>query len=139
MDDNFLETANAMLESAITLHTESQYRQACYLAGYVVECSIKELLVKAKQAPSELHTHNLNSLMLSAQAIKGRHAKYRKAVSEIFQAATLITEKLDGGDTHWDPFYRYDGTRWNDSSVAGTYIAEAQKVKEIFDRFESDF
>lgn len=39
--DNFYDTAKRMYKSSETLHNNSEYHNACYLGGYVIECYAK--------------------------------------------------------------------------------------------------
>ncbi len=41
MPDNYIQTAKRMRESSQTLHTNLEFHNSCYMAGYVVECYLK--------------------------------------------------------------------------------------------------
>jgi HEPN domain-containing protein len=60
MPDDFAKTAEQMMFDARTLRQAGAHRNACYLAGYVVECTLKVLLEKEGLTPE--HTHDLESL-----------------------------------------------------------------------------
>ena len=39
--DHFYDTAKRMYKSTKTLHNNGEYHNACYLAGYIIECYAK--------------------------------------------------------------------------------------------------
>ncbi len=67
MADNFATTADRMTQDARTLHRAGAHRNACYLAGYVVECTLKALL---EQTGGDPWGHDLESLHLDVVALQ---------------------------------------------------------------------
>ena len=51
--DNFYDTAKRMHKSSETLHNNNEFHNACYLAGYVVECYAKIIVEVFSTAPQE--------------------------------------------------------------------------------------
>lgn len=126
----------------------SQHRNACYLAGYVVECVLKAMITarytKARvvDVPS-LFSHELSDLeaLLTAQAVAAERDVVRYGLP-VHAAPTMCTivgqrqlrrQRID--EAHWHPFHRYDGSRWVTSS---TYIAEAKAALDILTQLQLD-
>ncbi len=145
-EDDFRGTAEAMIVDARTLDASQRYRNACYLAGYVVECTLKALIEAASLKQAE-HTHNLGSLreqILELSLAAGQTvAKYGDPMQF---ARTMIT----GGSTEprqtggrrrpcdWDPFHRYNGSRWDDPAKSSAYLQEAERAVDILNELLLD-
>ena len=74
MADDYVKTADKMMFDARTLREAGAHRNACYLAGYVVECTLKVLLDKAGLAPEK--THDLESLHEAVARGNAKLARY---------------------------------------------------------------
>lgn len=67
--DNFYDTANRMYKSSQILHNNNEYHNACYMAGYVVECYTKIIVgLFSTNIPSS-YRHNLSNLNIALQHI----------------------------------------------------------------------
>lgn len=137
MADDFKATAEAMFESAFCLGEAGQHRNACYLAGYVVECALKAMLLvrydlanvpRPAANRGGYRTHDLGQLdalltdlSLSAEP---RVLKYG-----------LPLRVAAGIGAGWSPTHRYDGSRWTASDA---YLEEATEVVDILANLELD-
>lgn len=135
-----------MLVDARTLHASERHRNTCYLAGYVVECALKVLIEAASRKQAE-HTHHLGMLreqVLELSLTAGQTAaKYGDPMQF---ARTMIT----GGSTEtrpiggrrrscdWDPFHRYNGSRWDDPAKSSAYLQEAERALAILNELALD-
>lgn len=141
MADDFLETAQQMMKDAKALHAAGSYRNACYLAGYVVECTLKKMLeVSDERNPWGHEINDLNALLLGlrlAPADKiGQYGDPSVLAPMIFTPVRRPVTRKNGttgweNQCHWDPKYRYDGTQWANDATSRQYIAEAQKFADI--------
>lgn len=146
MKDDFRCTAETFMADARTLHGAGRYRNACYLAGYVVECTLKAL-IEASGRGAAAHTHDLLSLrerlaqlsLMAGQSV----AKY----GDPLQFAPTITRRRPpppssrGRTKHfcdWDPGHRYDGSRWGDPAKSSAYVAEAERALSILSQLLLD-
>jgi len=138
MGDNFAETAKAMMTAAETLHREGAHRNACYLAGYVVECTLKALLERGgKRKP----VHDLvslrvmvNRLLVEGDVIMARYGDPAKLAPKMSREVSPPRRNPQSGELkhfcHWNPDHRYDGTRW-DAAVARDYLHEAKQCHDV--------
>lgn len=129
-----------MLESAEALSAAAHHRNACYLAGYVVECGLKAMLIEryrrvpgVRVPPYKVHrlqelTDLLTALALVADREVVKHGLPLAVAPTI--GAQIGTDSNGRALSHWDPYHRYDGSRWVDSIA---YVAEAKAVNGILD------
>jgi hypothetical protein len=146
MKDDFRRTAETFMADARTLRGSGRHRNACYLAGYVVECTLKAL-IEASGRGAAAHTHDLLSLrerlaelsLLAGQSV----AKY----GDPLQFAPTITKmrppvrSIGSRMKHlcdWDPGHRYDGSRWGDPAKSSAYVAEAERAISILNQLLLD-
>lgn len=130
MADNFAATANRMMLDARILHHSEAFRNACYLAGYVVECTLKALIAQTK-TPRMIHSikslhDEVAALLVNGNAIVAKYGDPSAFAPTMFQAVSQLGDK----HCHWDPKHRYDGTRWT-SNVSSDYLREAEKCHEV--------
>lgn len=109
--DSFFDTANRMYKSSKTLHDNSEYHNACYLAGYVIECYAKILVQRAygfdnKTVASEF-CHDLKSLNKELKYIFTNTSEplYGIDMSTVFE--TILS-----GIYKWNPIKRYSADLW---------------------------
>lgn len=124
---------------ARNLRQAGAHRNACYLAGYVVECTLKALLLKATgQQPA--HIHDLQSLQDNVNLLLvGGNAMVARYPSPALLAPTLLQQvqppRMKRGSPqyfcHWDPYYRYDGSRWDSDIVSKAYLREAERAFDV--------
>lgn len=142
MADDFVKTAQQMMKAAQVLQTAGAHRNACYLAGYVVECTLKTMLEAAGQSPWGHEINSLNGLLCGLSVVPGdviaRHGDPTLLAPTMFRVVSRVVKatKPDGTVTwkercHWDPEHRYDGTRWANDTVSQDYVDEAQKFIDI--------
>lgn len=148
MADDFLETAQQMMNGAKALRAAGAHRNACYLAGYVVECTLKTMLEVAGVNPWGHEVDDLNTSLLRlrlAPADKiGQYGDPSVLAPLIFMQLRVLETRRDGSTVwqdqcHWDPKHRYDGTRWANDAASRQYIAEAQKFADIIDDMKISF
>jgi hypothetical protein len=144
MADDYLKTAQEMLADARHLHDADRYRNACYLAGYVVECTAKMLLVVAGNPPrfthdlEVLHDH-IDRLRLAANTLVARYGDPTLLAPKMREI--VGSERVRGAMRdllHWDPYFRYDGSRWNDYEISRQYIHEAEQASAVLDEMILD-
>jgi hypothetical protein len=149
MADDFLETAQQMMSGAKALQATGAHRNACYLAGYVVECTLKTMLEVAGESPPLKHeVDDLNVLLLRLSLAPGdkigTYGDPSVLAPMIFRQLRVLETRRDGSTVwrdqcHWDPKHRYDGTRWANDATSRQYIAEAQKFADIIDDMKITF
>jgi hypothetical protein len=146
MADDFAKTADRMMFDARTLREAGSFRNACYLAGYVVECTLKVLLDKAGMAPE--HTHDLESLhdevaqlLLLGNTVVARYGDPASLAPTLLQQ--IAPPKPRKGRSpryfcHWDPEHRYDGSRWDSAQISDDYLREADKSIDVIIQMSID-
>lgn len=73
--DNFYDTAKRMHKSSETLHNNGEYHNACYLAGYVVECYAKIVVDLSVSSPTpRSFGHDINRLNTELQYLLGNNS-----------------------------------------------------------------
>jgi hypothetical protein len=114
------------LSAAETLHTAAgdHSHMTCYLAGYVVECSGKEILIKAYGASlKDVKTlgHHLKGLSDWVDLILYSQGSNIPPGHFAQDAPTIFS-----GQYKWDPFKRYDSNCGWDQQRSTLYLAEAR-------------
>jgi hypothetical protein len=138
MADDYAKTAEQMMFDARSLRQAGAHRNACYLAGYVVECTLKALLLAAGLTPKR--THDLVSLEqvvqlhLLSNAVVAKYGDPASFAPTLLQQIAPSKTRKDGSTQyfcHWDPEHRYDGSRWNSEPMSETYLREADKSIDV--------
>lgn len=137
MADDFAATADRMMLDARALHRAGAHRNACYLAGYVVECTLKALLQQTTP-PKKIHDleslhDDVGALLLSGNAVVARYGDPSLLAPTMLQKVKPFTVK-NGKPRyycHWDPDHRYDGARWTLPGASDDYVQEAEKSHDI--------
>lgn len=133
-----------MMQDARILHDAGAHRNACYLAGYVVECTLKALLALTGASPwghdlESLHD-KVAGLLMNGNAVLARYGDPSQFAPTMLQQVNPQT--VQRGEIcyhcHWDPKHRYDGTRWTQSSVSVDYLREAEKAHDVIVRMFVD-
>ena len=126
--DSYYDTAQRMYKSAKILHNNSEYHNACYLAGYVLECYSKIVVGMSypltHQELSKEFSHDLEKLrkeldyILASSSISA-HIRNLRA-----ECPTIIS-----GQFKWNPIKRYiqDRDRWNQAN-SNNYQSEVEIV-----------
>jgi hypothetical protein len=140
MADNYADTADRMILDARSLRQAGAHRNACYLAGYVVECTLKALLEKASgRKPMQIHDlqslqDEMNLLIVRGNAMAARYPDPTKLAPQMLKQVLPPRLKRDGSTQHfchWDPYHRYDGSRWNSDTVSKNYLHEADSAFNV--------
>lgn len=112
MADDFYATAKRMHKSSKTLHDNSEYHNACYLAGYVVECYAKIVVGLSYDFTSvELakeFSHDLKKLNKELEYIV-THSSYSPYIVDMRSDFATILLNV----TKWHPTKRYSSNIWS--------------------------
>lgn len=143
-EDDFRGTAETMLIDAHMLDALKRYRNACYLAGYVVECTLKVLIEAASLRPVE-RTHSLTSLReqilqlsISAGQAVAKYGDPMQFAHTMITGGAARSKQTGGGRCDWDPLHRYNGSRWADEAKSTAYLQEADKAVAILNQLFLD-
>ena len=134
MADNFAATADRMMLDARILHRAGAHRNACYLAGYVVECTLKAMV---QQTSTTRNVHDLESLHDEVATLLMNPTTVLAPYGDPSQLAPTMLQQVDPPPPktrkicHWDPGHRYDGTRWILPATSESYIREAEKSHDV--------
>jgi hypothetical protein len=122
MADDFYATAKRMHKSSKTLHNNSEYHNACYLAGYVVECYAKIVVQVFGTRSPRTFGHNINNLNTEL----GNLLTGNSSLSDYI---------LDGPNdfssilTYWNPVsmrYRSDANTISNQNISDNFQNEVQ-------------
>lgn len=134
MADNFYDTAKRMEKASKNLHNHKLYHNACYLAGYVVECYTK-IIINITSGNPPMH-HNLADLnrrlkILLSILYTGGRGRRRINPKYILKINTHFPN-LVGGHKAWNPTNRYIETpnEWteNDSIAFQNEMIRALRI-----------
>ena len=122
--DDHPEAAGKHLDDAITLEAADRHDGAAYLAGYVVECSLKSLVLLEQGISTNvrsLYGHAINKL--SSDVIK-------LAALPSAKTARYIPEfsEDDSLRDHWKETLRYRAPGTVSAETAGNWVKEAKSV-----------
>lgn len=141
MSDDYVKTADRMMLDAHALRKAGAHRNACYLAGYVVECTLKVLLKKAGLKPAQIHELDLLQDSLQDQVAQllalgntdvARYGDPASLAPTMLQKVALPKpSKGRSHGCHWDPKHRYDGSRWDSDQMSEAYLREADKSIDV--------
>jgi hypothetical protein len=114
--DNFYDTAKRMHRSSETLHNNAEYHNACYLAGYVVECYAKVVVGLFSSHIPRNFRHNIVNLNNELQYLLGSNSSLS---SYIVNGSTDFSQII----LYWNPVnLRYIE---NSNSISSQTISEA--------------
>jgi hypothetical protein len=136
--DNFYDTAKRMHKSSETLHNNNEFHNACYLAGYVVECYAKIIVgLSYKLTQEELakeFSHDLKKLNIELQYILS-HSQYSAYIVDM--NTDFIS--LISGNLKWNPEKRYvvSSNNWNKSN-SDNFQNEIQVAMQKLTQIELD-
>ncbi|HMA92778.1 MAG TPA: hypothetical protein VKP30_08835 [Polyangiaceae bacterium] len=121
MAEQFANAAYRHLKDSKVLLENQRWDGCAYLAGYVIECSLKALISSPSTPPGiELKElgHNLSALQacLDRMAASRQPAWKRHAPSSLLGA---LRSKLDTMQPPWEPAMRYasDNTAWRTEAL----------------------
>lgn len=121
--DNFYDTAKRMHKSSETLHNNGEYHNACYLAGYVVECYAKIVVgLSVSSHTPRSFGHDINRLNTELQYLLGNNSSLS---SYILDGDTNFRQVI----LYWNPVnLRYIETQNSISSqtISGDFQNEIQ-------------
>lgn len=119
--------ARKHLQDALILHSNARYDGAGYLAGYVVECVLKTLLlVESKPRMG----HNLSTLSSEAQQLaslpSAKTAKYVRGPAKISLTYGSLPTAPGVLPTCWNEALRYREENLISVDLATQWISDAQ-------------
>ena len=118
--ENYREAAGKHLVDADTLLKAKRADGAAYLAGYVVECSLKALIAAEGATPQ--HVHDFGSLLDRLNDLATR-ADVRTARRYVRVSSRLHSASIHG----WRPAIRYEAPRIGQAEATG-WLGEAGSV-----------
>jgi len=117
------EAAGKHLDDAQLLFIHDHWDGAAYLAGYVVECSLKAVILAGGGSRGTWgggRGHDLTALqLLAATVFSGRSAKYMQAIGV---AQTIV------GATGWNVSQRYFASGHIGEAVAEAFLNDAEAM-----------
>jgi hypothetical protein len=131
--DNYFLAADRLYEDSSILNNNNRWFSACYLAGYVLECYCKVILIvynlKTYEDLKIKYGHDLAKL----------NEEIRNSISKLPPSAKYIIDlkiecpNIYSGAQKWNPVKRYccDKGFWDDSFITKNFIDEATKVMKI--------
>lgn len=136
--DNFYDTAKRMQKSAEILHNKGEYHNACYLAGYVVECYAKIIVglsypLNYDELKKDFQ-HDLTKLRKEFQYILAYSSYSRYMVDMRTDFANVLL-----GVTKWDINKRYieDSLTWTQAN-SNNFQSEAQLAMQKLTQMQLD-
>lgn len=136
--DNFYNTAIRIQKDVDILSSSNQsYFNTCYLAGYILECYGK-LLILAHDSTVCVkdYGHDLNKInkkIVNDISVNGTYAKYCLDLKTECKAIAI-------GQSKWSPIKRYEDTSsiWNQKTTADNYINESKKIINVIETMKID-
>jgi len=135
MSDDYFKTADRMQRDSRVLHDNKCWHNACYLAGYVVEAGLKAIIRadnerKGKRNPKPPHTHDIEELVRLVTRTRLIGSRRRP-----FDSARITRSELF---KKWDPYRRYQPTRWNDENLSADFQKTAKYMMKLLNKLKSD-
>lgn len=133
MDDQYRKTSERMYSSAFLLHNNRQFFNACYLAGYVIECYQKLVIQILGSDPRMIH--NLEDLKAHYKQLKNTS----KARQYLKQGIILdIEQKCPTVFLMWHPTHRYDESHeWNEQNSI-QFQEEIKRINHVIARMKTN-
>ncbi len=131
--DNFYDTAIRMQKSSEILHNNGEFHNACYLAGYVVECYAKIIVENYSQNTPISFKHNLNRLDTELSSILSGNSSLSQYILYCSIDFSMILSK-------WNPFnLRYaDISNTLNSQDSGRFQSEIQLAMQKLAKLKID-
>lgn len=131
---DFLGTLKRMYEDSRILFYEGKYYNCCYLCGYVLECTLKYILLKhGKKHDGQPYTiGDLKRLSHDTEKLNRELDDWLSMADGV-----LPSYRLEGGREcpylmgkkgypAWNPKYRYgDYSKWNEKEYCEKYLQES--------------
>ncbi|MBN2091615.1 hypothetical protein JW964_18520 [candidate division KSB1 bacterium] len=140
--DNFYHTAQRTFKSSQTLHANAEYHNACYMAGYVVECYAKILLgLVYGTACGELkdYAHDMKRLNKEIQYLLSDSTIGTSLNSAYILPLARYFSVISHGNKKWNPIKRYvhNSQEWNHNDSIN-YQNEVQIAMRILAQMKID-
>lgn len=132
--DNYYNTANRMFKSSQTLHSNQEFHNSCYLAGYVIECYAKIIIGLTygfNTVDLKEFGHDLKQMGKEFQYIYS----YSSFSSYMLEMPTDFS-KILSGSAKWNPIKRYSDTsnEWkpsNSNDYQNEIVLAMQKMAQM--------
>jgi hypothetical protein len=122
MADDFYATAKRMHKSSKTLHNNSEYHNACYLAGYVVECYAKIVVQVFGTGNPRRFGHSINNLNTELRnLLAGNSSLSDYILDDPNDFSSILTQ--------WNPVsmrYRSDANIISNQNISNDFQNEIQ-------------
>jgi hypothetical protein len=134
MSDDYFGTAQVMQRDSRCLHDNQRWHNACYLAGYVVECSLKAVAkadgMTQQQLSRRPYGHNLTELAPLTRLVPLVTASrlFTDCRGLLFDSSKITDSLLY---STWNPFDRYQPTLWDDENTSQQFQETAQYLSDF--------
>ena len=134
MADNYFDTAQVMQRDSRCLHDNQRWHNACYLAGYVVECGLKAIAeadgMTQQQLSRRPYGHNLTELASLTKLVPlvTTSRLFTDCRGLLFDSSKITDSPLY---STWNPFKRYDTSLWNDQNTSQEFQETAQYLFDL--------
>jgi len=119
--DDFPEAADKLVDDSAILHGGNRHDGAAYLAGYVVECCLKTILLLETKTTWGHHLTNLTTEISRLYSIAGtKTAKYASAPAVKQLPASPVIQ--------WNPDMRYRSAGSVSPAAAAIWVHDAKAV-----------
>jgi HEPN domain-containing protein len=125
MPDSFFTTADRMHDSSRVLHGNHHYHNACYTAGYVVECYMKLMIeLTPSLGTPRSFSHRISDMNNELQYAISSSTTIAAYSSYLLDLSTECSEIL----SKWNPIKRYaDPSAWDSAIVSEQFQQEMEK------------
>ena len=120
--DDHPEAAGKHLQDALTLKDHRRFDGAAYLSGYVVECSLKTLIILQTKKP--ISSHKLEDLSKRALELAGQPTSKTARYSKGIKSKLAIRDPVNG----WKETMRYHAPGSLSPVEAEAWVNEAVEV-----------
>lgn len=136
MADDFKITARRMAQSSITLHQASEFYNACYLGGYVVECYTK--IIIGILGVSHRNEHRIDLLINNVES--NYLLMNSTATTQLTKAKVMsdLSSDFSGIQSTWHPIKRYGGAGLWVESTSNQFQIEITLALQYIAKLEVD-
>lgn len=122
MGEAFESAAGRHLDDSTFLNLHDRVDNAAYLAGYVVECSLKLLLAQSRYLAPKSLSHDLTTLSGDALRLASLIAPF------VGRYEVPPSSDLDDLNARWSPEMRYAATGSTPKGTAEMWLRAAESV-----------
>jgi hypothetical protein len=118
--DDFPEAADKLVDDSRELHRGNRHDGAAYLAGYVVECCLKTILLLERQTSWGHLAHLTRQISAMGLVAGSRTAKYI--------SSPVVRQLPTSPVMNWEQSMRYRGPGFVSPSAAADWVRDAKAV-----------